>query len=1790
MLHEVEELASARCVTQTWRAIQRLCLYSPDTTVLGAILRFLSQREAIETFEDWADESTLAPGMAALGRTLWSKAELQRAMIPYSDASTTKRIFGKEIKVQYPAALCATRRPLCEPDLAAWLHKLRCYLLLRSLDAESAGVAREHRLYRVSLTVRQAIDSVGDPALEWLAGLSHQALGLADFEVVTLRLVEAAIQDPKAPESAVRASFLKALKSLLQDEPWVPMEVVGWSPDTSATNFGRDAPQPSGHGSLSPNPPRQSPPKQRQRIGKRKTLTRARLEGESLRLQSAQASLHFAPDWDTCTQEEVAGLLRCLNGLLLSSCVQDHFGAACCLIAVVTSQSAHGVRSVPFQACSDHAWHINAAKGVMRRRAPRRQKRWRATPTVIQQGWAVPLENEWAYALSAPLRAALQSGLKCHEGGRTLGEVWHALSPNLTLEAWINARLAEQVETQRLRSPALANILPAAILRTSGDAQVARLLSSDNRSALPAATAYFSVTGQQVHCALAGLDLSAWVSLVTPNPHDARNAAGSELDLLTPNLHRFIADLLDRAQAACDRADWVEGHNLLACVTTLVLLASTGARPVRAPFETLRWFCFQHKLVYLLDKVSGPTRGARLGVLSDWANDFLTQVYLPHLERLADALAVKCPDFSRELRALTCPTGQSKLPLLFVVRCVPEIDWMEMSEAALDEHCPLDQGLPWNLFRHWMSSGLNRHGLHPDVRDALMGHADFRLEAHGDNSPRTPIADLEQARAVINQLQEALPWRLISLPASWPAPAKIDLAPQALDPKRSFGAQARAQRRAEGYQRAQDSALKEVLRWTQGRPANSFSADELESLARCMLFQGSRPHPAASLRYEVFESWLQHHWEDSGRRAPLQHRYSVRREGQALFTEMALTARAQLEGFRAQFEAWCQEHQCNLRGPEVCATAAAIELVLLSRVAFMDPLKDVLCNTVERYIVVRMDQRDYLEWGFGADWVDGKPVYRLPISARAGAWLSNCRAQSRRHRNALPAIPGSMLSLADWLQLGVKETEKLLERLVELQSQANSLELPGFIAAHLGGRRCASALPHRDWIRLVRSARPIEEDVTSCAEATEQDAQQALDRFQAFVGTRTTTAEELPSRASRLRTQVLSILSEEQALLIRERVSKLHAVACSSGFGQGDALFLLVHFIAHLLTRRPRSGGRPRLALSTSRRYAYSLMTPFVEALADCNILQSEPEELIERYQDALETWQVKPGAMPPSADGIAHGLDAQSATQETADASRRTAAALKEFHEFIERSYGACGLDWAELALDGCVAAGRPGFIKELEVQSALQQLTRNLDVTQLDPLTLERAFVLVVCHRFGLRAREAIGLRFRDWIEQSGATLVAVVPHRLRSLKRLTSKRLVPLLEPLTALEESVIREVLLRWQRREGADHSKPLLVHFWPHERARSQELLCEPVRQALRSVTGSSSSTLHTLRHAYAMRMTALVLQLELPGETPRADPRAVRAALGLPNQVDRRALWAIARLLGHASPLSTVASYLNSVWLWHPTVNERAQGVTAPIPNERGRVNLDPLRLDPHYLDDACRLPLTQWPLHLAQPPSQQLAARLQYLRQLRLNQSKQRACEVAGLTIAKADGLEKSMVLVGARLDGPSKRSHAATGGWDILKACSANRLRVLIEDIDPDLRVPRSHLQNWVDMVGASRQIMLFEKEHFHQVRWFLEAFTALAGDVRLVHRTNVHPDLISWAEGAGLKPLLLPISQVSKRDGTPVKGFQMDVARSGPHGTVHPERIALIPAHGGKLTCSQEMLLMWIVWNTLGELVLD
>jgi integrase len=1744
---------------------------------VGAYLSFLGLDDVAETFHRWSMESQHAEILAAVGDRVRATPGWPDAVRPFGEDQLVRKRMHGALDLQYLAATCAVRRPAVDQALSQFIIRLRALCLLRAVEAlDWAGIAHESSLNVACTVIRKACDDEGDRRLPWLEEIATSSSSLVDF--LDTLMARCRLAPSKVGGRSDERDFYAALSVVIAGGPWVPEARPGSSLGTPVfpplAKVQRpvdlrwivqddliDSPVnlPTGDGGTVTVQTVSSDPLQ--------TIARNKRDGAGVVIESVEAVQYLRHSWHHLSDQEQAALLNRTGKLLDGTEPIGKLGAALVLVAYLASLplSAVGALTISTEPCGD--WRLDPEAWDLHRLPPRFGRGWRADGE--SASWVAPRADRLRIELHHSAVAALRDAwhlTQCFD----LDGLWGAASPKVSLEAWFSAAIASEPGLDRLTGPALSNALAVQIYERAEDQVFARLLGSNARSGLPAACAYGSYsTAQVIEAYGAPADRRLWAPKAIGSTADF-NAAGSELMPIVSHVRSEIQEMFRRTRECwCEGRDWVERHNLLTSLTVTSLLASTGARPISSPFETLSWIDRALRRIYVEDKVAGPTGGGRLCVLGSAAHRLIFEVYLPHLHEVHARVKQAAPEFAAKIEQVLASNPEADLPLFFFLRCKPRWSWCEVTETQLQLLSGVKWPLPWNLFRHLHAVLLVRDGVHAEIVDALLAHADRGAESHGDYSMRILAADLEAARPAVNRLLGDLgfseePW------GANPAPLQPEVTEEIQGPPgQAYGREARAEAREQRREAGRKQALADIDDLVAGRPLDSLSAEDWDEIALAMLFRekGGMPHPAASLRYSVLEDYLNQIWRKQRVVAKLKRRYVLLQAGESLVTERVIEAIKKLPTLAAGFEDLLSTYQPGRISARHSALLAALDLIVNSRVANARFLIDLL-HLRASVQCVQFQGVDWIEWLDAKEWRDGRPVFRVAASARAAAFVA--RAVGGKHElRTLPEVPDEILRLSD-SGAGSRDASSWIRDLCRLQDQLNVLELPGVHAAYLAGRSVLCALPHADWFRLTRAVTPVTPEKRADPDDDEADM---ADSDVAYIIKRRPSADRQPAKTSTpdaCRKLIESIKDCLKADDPRTACSAIADAVIDSDYGPGDAPFVFGSFICHLLTRKPKKAnpaGRDRLRVSTVQRALYALSAPLTDLCHDINLEDLDEDELTGVYSSLVEWWDehFDEDAAAKLTKHEEQHWSRLSREERVADASRRTLARLQEFHAYARTAFGLEDPDWAEITAAKAGISGRPGYVRVAEYLDGIQRLLAGRSVDELPADELATALVWLLCGRFGLRLGEAVGIYRHDIVELHGALVVLVRSNHARPLKTTKSKRKVPLVEQLQPTERQILDEALRRWQNQHKQGVTAPLLNGVDRNSFRRLRSQIGEVLRHLVRDVTGNPDSTLHMLRHSFATRVFALLNGRTLGvGEpfTSEQTTHARRLLLG-GEQCGRRVLWAVARLLGHASPAATSRSYLHGIETWLP----RPPAV-APILQRKAdwqvTVNLD------------------AWQIQAKTEVVDRISERKVHTEPALLRLMNCGRLVADGFALSSATNLSRvsattldafiQTIIAAQRRHYPGTTPEPAAAltvlpltQWEALIAkFGSKRSRLSLPEYEVDLTL------------GRRRQVILFDEEHFTSFADFIQDIELDAADVALVQSPELDQDVIDWISHAGLAELVQP------RESMPPT-FQLDttVARRPRQPVTH--RVVAVRAKTSETLLNNTWLwVLWAAWN--------
>lgn len=1779
-------------------------LLNPETTsaMLGGLLRFISYRDTLHLLRQWALEHTFLRQLSILSEHLIDFPEIE---LPLTSQPIHLQFAGQMERNYLPVQFSTRRAPGLTAREQLQITCLRAWILLKAVEFAKAGHPRDRCIRHLCTQLRMALDDRDSgKKLAWFLSVAEPALTLQQFELT----LKSNIDQKNEAKTGIAATTISSIQALLNNHPhpepslmpdWRSWSLFEANKDIDAAELSLLEMQTGDTMYWPADEEEDEPPFREDNVSENATPPQIARESRGIVFQTQEDQQYLPFSWNRLRTDELTALKCALHAQLLAPSATNRLLATATVIALVTRMSLETIESIPLSVIRCEEWRLDPIAGRLHRLPSRRAVRWRANDRTKE--WIRPLSNEWEWELHESLSAVIQSVGLLHPEAQRFGQLW--VGQDLSMASAFNKFCANLPELARVSSGLLVRQSEQIAFEQTLDSTFARLVTSPSRAGIPGAGAYPSWSHGQVAKAINQISESFGAMTVVDS---LRNGLGSELDPDDGLLTLAMTQMRHQLNTLASQPDaWLSYHNHMVAYGVLMLLAATGARPVNSVFESTRQFDLAHRQIYLEDKVGrtgldGTT--GRLVPLVSSVSDFLANVYYPYLRHLASGMRRWIPALADELERQVNGNGSDALPLFFLLRQRPEFDWLEVNESSLCSLGLIAWPLPLNLFRHRLATRLRTLGTDPELIDAQFGHAEAGSETFGDISPRSWEAEepawrhaLEQA---FNQL-EILPPVLAWLPIN-----PIQLAPgyQPIPDQSFFGREARRRERARRKDTAAKNALEEIQAFVKDRPVDSIPGKDWELLGRQMLLtKHNLRQPNSAVRYQVYEDYLQREWKDKGHRPRLRKWLTRLPQPQSAFRADVIGVTARLDAVRDALDAVHAQLTFPI-AKNLAALLATLDLCAFGGVSSLEVLRALAYSDTDKVRLVLFERQAYIEYSKILTKMESAPVLRYALPSRSVKLADHALSagKSLGAFKELPPILGSIGQAARLSGVPDLQTEDLLNFLALNMEQENARRLPGTITAVLAARLTSYALPWKDWIRVrsgqARHPTSDEREVKDPLGDAERELVvinrspigmvPASDRERCKVANRHFLGQ-IRAALSRYLSRRLASDGDSVEGTARHRRTNTDSSARRNARNSIQnilkkpvpAISVAVHALGswtlHLLTRPYRKG---LLDAASIKRYLDTLAHGFVSFGHELDLADMDGDELTEFYRSVVED-----GASFPDGDkDQAHETltDKTTGRNETYVLQR-----LVEFHQFAQTRYGLDAPDWSEIGEGLLGSAAHPGSLTEAEYLHAVHTLCPQPLGNQSSKV--RDAFILLLAYRFGLRGGEAIGLRRSEWVEVAGS-IVLLVSSRHRQLKTRCSQRQVPLLEPLTEHEKMIVQRWLAHWTTETGEEPSTPLFFDEALRHHPADMRNIRPRLIAALRAATLNQQTTLHHTRHAYANRMGLHLIARAPPALWPAhqtsdsVQTEAIQRATLLTVRKSRRAPWAVARLLGHASPRTTFCSYLHLQLDWAAQhVQELSPSRFMPVPQQKFKrvVDLDLWPIVGNYLSHAS----------ISSSPQSQPCTPSRILKFCRLRaqgmpaRSAGEHCQFASKDWHQ---IEDALVLAGRKL-APSviaRSSDVADIALPqvLLGRIQKHRWTALIDHVEKreqteSILPPFQGDAECAQQIGTTRQLLLWTETHFIQLRQFMDWMQMTDDDISIFRPSKLDPLLIKWAIGCGFTNLK------NARSASGRKSFQIDVAsemRAGAPAIVHPDRLAAVTTAANRIAMDNyELLLLWL-----------
>lgn len=1722
-------------ITELFLAVN--ATYTRDMPIaIGTFLAFISSEDSYPLIKEWSLYEKAAMPMLPLSEAALHDSHIFTEFQPLSTERAAARQFHGKLESHYLIALLTESLPSIGQSDRAWLNTLRLWVLTHAINRTLHDNVQDNWLRQVASKLRMACGH--DEG--WRKPFLSLKSNATDFDEISRCIIKKAetllAHKQSANLSNAERQILQAVLKVAQrvhakDDlntdslnliqiPTIRQYAVDLHNQQVTWQITEDENSELENSQWIPAEEDTSDSLIQFEIDSEQSFTHQKLQGKGILLYCTEELQYLPLSWNKLNQIERNRIERWINESAASTRPELRYLSIVVWTAINLGRTLKRALDIHITQEIGKDWGLDPKTLSFTRIPPRRDPGWKPK-TSAQMKWVTPASDKQSMSAPQSIEEILKERIAICGVPKCIGDLWDASWPESAEQLF---RHEFYTVAPRATGGMLASELPQRVFQNSGDQTFARLLSSHPRTALPGACAYSSWSSGQVSSALG---IKAPGSSIEMRNED--NAMGSMLDPIESLLKNSIQSAAKKLEKLRSGNNPIAFHNAYSSYLSVSAFAATGGRPVSDPFEDLKHFDFDAQFVYVSDKASGDLRQARIVPLPSELCRIIQDDYLNHLLSLSRHIISINPRLANDIANLAAGEACATMPFLFLLS-EDALSWKSISEKEIISLELFDWPLPLNHFRHRLSRQLRKNGVDPEIIDSILGHAETGAATHGDFSFRVWADDMQLARPAMETAFTSLGFpRVRGLRGDSIKAVATSASNQSniVEPT-AFGAAAREKQRRKRAKEVVVDARLQIDQFLEKRTLSELCEDEFDELSRQLLFsRNGMPHTNGHLKYRVLLKRVEREWLNKGKKAKISRRYQPIPEERTPFTAASPGALAIFQKIQNQ-RSTIQKINIGRTSLHDCAVIAATFLCIENNISDKALLTDIL--HAQNFRIVVLKSIPYLEY---AEELKSKgsdiPTKRYRLSDQAALLLDQLW---KKPLTSALHIPDVLLPITAKLAESGRllpdiNAQSLINALADLVDQVNVITKPGILAGYLAGRVRSFSLLWRDWARLELKYPIQTEEAPDPAETSSTSANigSLISANAVTTSPRNMTLLSLQQNARTFLGEIRKLLDSCQSTsatttsyISRKDLAREIQDVIDEYDGQvSTTIQLLARWINSKLFKK--IAGR-LIRPSTINRYLAALSPVFKEIGYSADILSMDDEDVTLFYSDLLQTSKAK---------------DTQYIIER-----------LTDFHRWAKREYAVEDPDWQELPEVVSTAHVSPGLIAENEYQRALLLLLNVEDPNRR--FRLAAPFLLMLCYRFGLRGGEALGVLRSDIDISDQLTIVYAQNNRFRKLKTQTSRRQIPLLFSLSKVE----RDLLSQWMVEAESIHGNDSSAALFSDGQTANGLMDASPIKKraiaALKIATSNTDINLHHARHSVANFVALAITQpgLSIWGDaSPLFQSSQATSAeailLGRIGQT-RRKIWAISRFLGHVRRETTCGNYLHFL-------SEIADLYTSH--NER---NSDILNLkNAIVLDDLPRLAeidtslLEQLEPKLSGPSPSQL---LKLMRLIACGKPIRDAAISLGIADHITNDLQSLLAKVGKKIKLGNSKLSAKQGDIAIhlklvqrLKESAWNRLIDFTSKIDQQ-KSSRADLhlsiEGIIEMIGNTRQILLWEEQHFLILKDFLEYMKIGAGDYKLIRSNQTIEDLDRLIKHYGFNAMTVTDIKMER-------AFQMDTAQT-------------------------------------------
>lgn len=348
---------------------------------------------------------------------------------------------------------------------------------------------------------------------------------------------------------------------------------------------------------------------------------------------------------------------------------------------------------------------------------------------------------------------------------------------------------------------------------------------------------------------------------------------------------------------------------------------------------------------------------------------------------------------------------------------------------------------------------------------------------------------------------------------------------------------------------------------------------------------------------------------------------------------------------------------------------------------------------------------------------------------------------------------------------------------------------------------------------------------------------------------------------------------------------------------------------------RPGRQKRKLTALSTVQSYLSIVAKPLLEHAHSTSFFSLDAHEYEEIYIQTLDS--------------------------RTKKSRIHRAGVFRNFHNFLQQRFDVNSVDWFEIEpnINNKNLSSDANIISIREYQAALTLLANDKELDEYNRNINQ--IILILCYRGGLRTGEACFLHtddidIYDWI-------IHVRSCYLHRLKTRTSNRRVPVSLLLSNDEKALIKAHIETVKQYYPDNESAWLFSDKTNLHSAKSLQVNLDRTREALRLVSGDNTLKLKHARHSFANYLmlamnnsfysSSINQEIKAWARTTDLDLLSNKLKNMLIGNTfeNEKVMHAIALIMGHISPETTLKNYIHTLDIFSAAENEKCIYQTVPI-------------------------------------------------------------------------------------------------------------------------------------------------------------------------------------------------------------------------------------------------------------------